>query len=71
MVEARTRHIELSCVGFGLCLERLARIMVDAEQKLSPKEVRMKLHTLAASSVLAAALLSSAALPAAAKEECC
>jgi sporulation protein YlmC with PRC-barrel domain len=34
-----------------------------------PKEVRMKLHTLAASTVLAAALLSSAALPAAAKEE--
>jgi sporulation protein YlmC with PRC-barrel domain len=34
-----------------------------------PKEVKMKLHTLAASTVLAAALLSSAVLPAAAKEE--
>ena len=35
---------------------------------ISPKEVKMKLHTLA-STVLAAALLSSAALSAAAKEE--
>jgi sporulation protein YlmC with PRC-barrel domain len=33
------------------------------------KEVKMKLHTLAASTVLAAALLSSAVLPATAKEE--
>jgi sporulation protein YlmC with PRC-barrel domain len=44
-------------------------MLVDAEQQLSPKEVKMKLHTLAASAVLAAAFLSSAVLPASAKEE--
>jgi hypothetical protein len=35
MVEARTRHVELSCVGSCLCWERFARITVDAEQNRS------------------------------------
>jgi sporulation protein YlmC with PRC-barrel domain len=60
----------------GMCSprKRLPRnpsptILFDANQSASPKEVKMKLLTIAATAALALTLLSSASLPAEAKQE--